>query len=62
MPPRRWPAVRFRVEQTAVQGPYAAQEVIDALHRLDADAEVDVIIIARGGGPSRTCSRSPTRP
>ncbi len=47
---RRWPAVRFRVEQTAVQGPYAAQEVIDALQRLDADAEVDVIIIARGGG------------
>jgi exodeoxyribonuclease VII large subunit len=47
---RRWPAVRFRVEQTAVQGPYAVQEVTDALQRLDADAEVDVIIIARGGG------------
>jgi exodeoxyribonuclease VII large subunit len=47
---RRWPAVRFRVEQTAVQGPYAAAEVIDALRRLDADAEVDVIVIARGGG------------
>jgi exodeoxyribonuclease VII large subunit len=47
---RRWPAVRFRVEQTAVQGPYAVSEVIDALGRLDADPEVDVIIIARGGG------------
>jgi exodeoxyribonuclease VII large subunit len=47
---RRWPAVRFRVEQTAVQGPYAAAEVIDALRRLDADADVDVIVIARGGG------------
>ena len=47
---RRWPAVRFRVEQTAVQGPYAVAEVIDALHRLDADPEVDVIVIARGGG------------
>jgi exodeoxyribonuclease VII large subunit len=46
----RWPAVRFRVEQTAVQGPYAAAEVIDALRRLDADADVDVIVIARGGG------------
>jgi exodeoxyribonuclease VII large subunit len=47
---RRWPAVRFRVEQTAVQGPYAVAEVIDALQRLDADPEVDVIVITRGGG------------
>jgi len=47
---RRWPAVRFRVEQTAVQGPYAAEEVIAALRRLDEDPEVDVIVIARGGG------------
>ena len=47
---RRWPAVRFRVEQTAVQGPYAAAEIIDALRRLDGDREVDVIVIARGGG------------
>jgi exodeoxyribonuclease VII large subunit len=47
---RRWPAVRFRVENTAVQGTYAAGEVIDALARLDADPEVDVIVIARGGG------------
>jgi exodeoxyribonuclease VII large subunit len=47
---RRWPAVRFRVEQVAVQGSYAAGEVIDALHRLDADPDVDVIVIARGGG------------
>jgi len=47
---RRWPAVRFRVEQTAVQGPYAVAEVTDALHRLEADPEVDVIVIARGGG------------
>jgi exodeoxyribonuclease VII large subunit len=47
---RRWPAVRFRVEQTAVQGPYAVSEVIDAVQRLDADPEVDVIVITRGGG------------
>ena len=47
---RRWPAVRFRVEQVAVQGSYAAAEVTDALQRLDADPEVDVIVIARGGG------------
>jgi exodeoxyribonuclease VII large subunit len=47
---RRWPAVRFRVEQVAVQGQHAATEVIAALQRLDADPEVEVIIIARGGG------------
>jgi exodeoxyribonuclease VII large subunit len=46
----RWPAVRFRVEQVAVQGPYASEEIIGALQRLDADPGVDVIIIARGGG------------
>ena len=46
----RWPAVRFRVEEVAVQGPYAVTEVTDALHRLDADRDVQVIVIARGGG------------
>jgi exodeoxyribonuclease VII large subunit len=47
---RRWPAVRFRIEQCAVQGPYAAGEVIEALRRLDNDPGVEVIVIARGGG------------
>jgi exodeoxyribonuclease VII large subunit len=47
---RRWPAVKFRVEQVAVQGPRASEEIIEALQRLDADKAVDVIIIARGGG------------
>lgn len=47
---RRWPAVRFTVEQVAVQGPYAVTEVTEALRKLDADREVDVIVIARGGG------------
>jgi exodeoxyribonuclease VII large subunit len=47
---RRWPAVRFRVEQVAVQGTHAAAEVIGALQRLDADPAVQVIIVARGGG------------
>jgi exodeoxyribonuclease VII large subunit len=46
----RWPAVRFRVEEVTVQGPYAVAEVTDALHRLDADRDVEVIVIARGGG------------
>jgi exodeoxyribonuclease VII large subunit len=46
----RWPAVRFRVEEVPVQGTYAVAEVTDALHRLDADRDVEVIVIARGGG------------
>jgi exodeoxyribonuclease VII large subunit len=46
----RWPAVRFRVEEVTVQGLYAVAEVTDALHRLDADRDVEVIVIARGGG------------
>ena len=33
-----------------MQGQYAAEEVTQALRRLDADREVDVIIVARGGG------------
>ncbi|TDC64522.1 exodeoxyribonuclease VII large subunit [Actinomadura sp. GC306] len=47
---RRWPAVAFRVENTAVQGAYAVGEVMEALRALDADPEIEVIVIARGGG------------
>ena len=47
---RRWPEAQFRVINTKVQGDSAAPEIIDALQTLDADPEVDVIIIARGGG------------
>lgn len=46
----RWPEVQFRVIHTLVQGEKAAPEVIAAIKALDADDEVDVIIIARGGG------------
>lgn len=46
----RWPAVKFRVVHAAVQGDRAAAEVIAALRVLDADPEVEVIIVARGGG------------
>jgi exodeoxyribonuclease VII large subunit len=46
----RWPAVAFRVVHTAVQGDRAAGEVTAALTLLDNDPEVDVIIVARGGG------------
>ncbi len=46
----RWPAVRFRIENAAVQGTNAVPSVIAALEALDADPDVDVIVIARGGG------------
>lgn len=46
----RWPAVKFRIEHAAVQGDRAVGEVISAMRTLDADPEVDVIIVARGGG------------
>ena len=46
----RWPGVVFEVRNTRVQGEGAAAEVIAALAELDAHPEVDVIVIARGGG------------
>ncbi|MFM2352241.1 MAG: hypothetical protein RL096_722 [Actinomycetota bacterium] len=46
----RWPDVSFRVIHTLVQGDKAAPEVIAAIKTLDSDPEIDVIIIARGGG------------
>ncbi|MDP3208896.1 MAG: exodeoxyribonuclease VII large subunit [Rhodoglobus sp.] len=46
----RWPAVKFRVVHAAVQGDRAVTEVISAIQLLDADPEVEVIIVARGGG------------
>ena len=47
---RRWPGVDFRVENTAVQGHDAARQVIEAIAQLDKADDVDVIVIARGGG------------
>ncbi|WP_051970020.1 exodeoxyribonuclease VII large subunit [Kitasatospora azatica] len=47
---RRWPAVRFEVRNVLVQGPQAAGQVARAVRELDQHAEVDVIIVARGGG------------
>src|SRR5690606_30427818 len=43
---RRWPAVRFDIRAVAVQGPNAVTEVIDAVRALDAEPEVDVIVVA----------------
>jgi exodeoxyribonuclease VII large subunit len=47
---RRWPAVRFRVSNVAVQGPTAVPQILTALRELDADPSVEVIVLARGGG------------
>lgn len=47
---RRWPAVQFEIREVTVQGAAAVSEVSAALAELEALAEVDVIIITRGGG------------
>ncbi|RSM45178.1 exodeoxyribonuclease VII large subunit [Amycolatopsis balhimycina DSM 5908] len=46
----RWPHVKFKVLNTAVQGSQAVPQIMRALRILDADPEIDVIVIARGGG------------
>ncbi|MDF2919681.1 MAG: exodeoxyribonuclease large subunit [Microbacterium sp.] len=50
----RWPHVAFRTVHAAVQGDRCVPETIAALRALDADPEVDVIVIARGGGDPQT--------
>ena len=47
---RRWPSVQFETREVAVQGSDAVIQVSAALRELDADPEIDVIIITRGGG------------
>ena len=47
---RRWPAVEFEIREVTVQGAAAVVEVSAALRDLEADSDVDVIIITRGGG------------
>ncbi|WP_435874633.1 exodeoxyribonuclease VII large subunit [Nocardia vinacea] len=46
----RWPAVRFEIRNTAVQGPTAVPQMVQALAGLDRDPAVEVIVLARGGG------------
>ena len=46
----RWPGVRFEIRNTAVQGTSAVAQIVDALRDLDRHPDVDVIVIARGGG------------
>ena len=47
---RRWPAAQVEVRQVAVQGADTVAQVTAALRELDTLAEVEVIVIARGGG------------
>ena len=47
---RRWPAVPVIVYPTAVQGAGAAAEIAQAIGIANARAEVDVLIVTRGGG------------
>lgn len=46
----RWPAVRFAVRNTPVQGPNAVAQIVEELKSLDGDPDIDVIVLARGGG------------
>lgn len=46
----RWPSVQFTVREVAVQGVNAVSQVTAALTELDSNPEIDVIVIARGGG------------
>ncbi len=47
---RRWPGMAFEIREVAVQGSTAVVEVSRALVELDTLADVDVIIVTRGGG------------
>lgn len=46
----RWPQVRFEIREVAVQGVHAVGQVQAAITELDAMPEVEVIVVARGGG------------
>jgi exodeoxyribonuclease VII large subunit len=46
----RFPPARLLVAETYVQGPRAAPAMIDALRAVAAAPEVDVVVLARGGG------------
>ena len=47
---RRWPNVVFEIREVTVQGAAAVTEVSAALRELEADSDVEVIVITRGGG------------
>ena len=47
---RRWPSVQFEIREVTVQGAAAVSEVSEALRELEANKDVEVIIVTRGGG------------
>lgn len=47
---RRYPLAELVVSPTSVQGEQAALDIADALNELNRLQEIDVIIVARGGG------------
>jgi exodeoxyribonuclease VII large subunit len=46
----RFPPARVLVAETYVQGPYAAGTIVDAMDELCKAEDLDVIVVARGGG------------
>jgi exodeoxyribonuclease VII large subunit len=46
----RFPPARVLVAETYVQGPRAAGAIVDALAALCREPEIDVVVVARGGG------------
>ncbi|MCC2307064.1 exodeoxyribonuclease VII large subunit [Cellulomonas chengniuliangii] len=46
----RWPQVEFVIREVAVQGVGAVAQVSAAIAELDARPDVEVIVVARGGG------------
>lgn len=47
---RRWPLSKFVLYDATVQGKEAETTLVEGVRRLDAEGDVDVIIVARGGG------------
>jgi exodeoxyribonuclease VII large subunit len=46
----RFPPARLLVAETYVQGPRASGALVEALEELSAAPEIDVVVLARGGG------------
>ncbi|MEK7873520.1 MAG: exodeoxyribonuclease VII large subunit, partial [Chloroflexota bacterium] len=53
---RRYPAVELVIAPTRVQGDGAAEEIVAALESLNALSDIDVVIVARGGGSAEDLS------
>lgn len=47
---QRWPGVDFAIHYAVMQGPRCVEEVMASCQSLDNDPDVDIIVIARGGG------------